>query len=64
VVAASPKKINSVEEVEDSDTVDSLEVVFKLFNERYIDLVKVLPPLPKKGEFDVSSIKRSRYFFS
>ena len=31
---------------------------------RFIDLCAVLPPLPKKGEFDVKTIKRSKYFFS
>lgn len=31
---------------------------------KFIDLVDVLPPLPKKGEFDVNTIKKSLYFFS
>jgi DNA-directed RNA polymerase, mitochondrial len=68
----SPESEEAVEELsrDDSNAIgeaeatENLEKLFKLFDERYIDLVKVLPPLPKKGEFDVSSIKRSQYFFS
>jgi DNA-directed RNA polymerase len=30
----------------------------------FIDLTKLLPPLPKKGNFEVSTIKKSLYFFS
>jgi DNA-directed RNA polymerase, mitochondrial len=30
----------------------------------FIDLVKLLPPLPKKGDFNVKTIKQSQYFFS
>jgi DNA-directed RNA polymerase len=31
---------------------------------RFIDLCTILPPLPKKGSFDVKTIKESQYFFS
>ena len=31
---------------------------------RFIDLCAVLPPLPKKGSFDVKTIRKSQYFFS
>lgn len=31
---------------------------------RFVNLVDVLPPLPTKGQFDVSTIKKSLYFFS
>lgn len=31
---------------------------------KFVDLTALLPPLPKKGEFDVSKIKSSLYFFS
>lgn len=30
----------------------------------FYDLADLLPPIPKKGSFDVSEIKRSLYFFS
>ena len=43
-----------VDAVADSDVPDN----------RFIDLVDLLPPLPSKGEFDVSTIKKSVYFFS
>ena len=31
---------------------------------KFVRLVDLLPPLPQKGEFDVKTIKRSKYFFS
>jgi DNA-directed RNA polymerase, mitochondrial len=31
---------------------------------QFVDLVDILPPLPKKGGFDVNTIKKSLYFFS
>ncbi|KAH8115023.1 DNA/RNA polymerase [Phellopilus nigrolimitatus] len=31
---------------------------------RFVNLVDLLPPLPKKGEFDVKRIRDSKYFFS
>lgn len=31
---------------------------------KFVDLSAVLPPLPKKGDFDVETIKESQYFFS
>lgn len=32
--------------------------------DNFIDLTKLIPPLPKKGTFEVSTIKKSLYFFS
>jgi DNA-directed RNA polymerase len=34
------------------------------FQNSFIDLTKLLPPLPKKGNFEVNTIKKSLYFFS
>lgn len=31
---------------------------------RFVNLVDILPPVPKKGDFDVKLIKNSLYFFS
>lgn len=31
---------------------------------KFVNLSDLFPPLPKKGEFDVGSIKQSQYFFS
>ncbi|KAJ8503283.1 hypothetical protein ONZ45_g10994 [Pleurotus djamor] len=31
---------------------------------KFIDLTDILPPLPKKGDFNVAAIKKSQYFFS
>ena len=30
----------------------------------FIELTSVLPPVPKRGDFDVNKIKQSLYFFS
>lgn len=31
---------------------------------RFVELTKLLPPVPKKGNFEVNTVKRSLYFFS
>ena len=31
---------------------------------RFVELTKLLPPLPEKGNFEVNSVKKSLYFFS
>jgi DNA-directed RNA polymerase len=31
---------------------------------KFVELCDVFPPLPKKGSFDVETIKASQYFFS
>lgn len=31
---------------------------------KFVDLVDLIPPLPQKGNFDVTTIKKSLYFFS
>ena len=31
---------------------------------KFVELTKLLPPLPKKGTFEVNSVKKSLYFFS
>ena len=31
---------------------------------KFVSLVDILPPLPKKGDFNVENIKKSLYFFS
>ena len=36
----------------------------KKLDNKFIDLVRLFPPLPKKGTFDVNTIKKSVYFFS
>ena len=45
--------------LQDSYMVDPKEI-----DAKFIDLVDLLPPLPKKGGFDVGKIKKSQYFFS
>ncbi|KAJ7260885.1 hypothetical protein B0H12DRAFT_1106881 [Mycena haematopus] len=36
----------------------------RLLLHKFVDLASLLPPLPKKGSFEVKSIKDSQYFFS
>ncbi|KAF8127344.1 DNA/RNA polymerase [Mycena galopus ATCC 62051] len=36
----------------------------RLLLHKFVDLTSLLPPLPKKGSFEVKSIKDSQYFFS
>lgn len=31
---------------------------------RFVELTRLLPPVPKKGSFEVDSVKKSLYFFS
>ena len=40
------------------------EAQLELQESQYIDIVELLPPVPKKGEFDVNKIMTSLYFFS
>ncbi|KAG2742603.1 DNA/RNA polymerase [Suillus brevipes Sb2] len=59
------KKVSAVMDGEEGDDdcageddADSILV------DKFVDLSAVLPPLPKKGDFDVETIKKSQYFFS
>jgi len=52
------------EDPADAAAAAALRKAEEIFQERYIDLSSVLPPLPQKGHFDVTNIKRSQYFFS
>ena len=31
---------------------------------KFVELTKLLPPVPKKGTFEVNAVKKSLYFFS
>ncbi|KAJ7088569.1 DNA/RNA polymerase [Mycena crocata] len=42
---------------------DEAEAMKQLMN-KFVDVEKLLPPLPEKGSFQVSDIKQSQYFFS
>jgi DNA-directed RNA polymerase len=45
-------------------TKAELAEVQKIINEKYVNLVDILPPLPEKGKFNIEVIKDSPYFFS
>ncbi|PVG00666.1 DNA/RNA polymerase [Serendipita vermifera] len=45
-------------------TKAELAAVEKAINEKYVNLIDVLPPLPEKGKFNIEVIKDSLYFFS
>jgi len=58
------------DDTEDAEDIDpkvveaALREAEEIFQERWINLTELLPPLPKKGQFEVENIKRSQYFFS
>ncbi|KAK7677149.1 hypothetical protein QCA50_019858 [Cerrena zonata] len=35
-----------------------------LLDDKFIEMTELLPPVPKKGVFDVDRVKNSLYFFS
>lgn len=49
---------------EREDDVDELDAANTRLLGKFVDLVDLMPPLPKKGNFDVETIKGSQYFFS
>ena len=57
-------KIRSMRASEDADEeAEEAEEDGELAN-KFVNLIDILPDLPKKGEFDVNKIKSSAYFFS
>jgi DNA-directed RNA polymerase len=38
--------------------------ISKLVDQKYVNLIDVLPPVPEKGKFDIQVVKDSSYFFS
>ena len=58
---AKPENDEFAEEEEDEHESDSTP---DDFDGRFVELVDILPEVPKKGEFDVNTIKRSLYLFS
>jgi DNA-directed RNA polymerase len=71
---AKPKKRRSktvVEEDPEADPEAAAELEDDKLDEadrhllgKFVELCDVFPPLPKKGSFDVETIKASQYFFS
>jgi len=49
-------------EEDDEEMLSAQEDVKSM--DKFIDVTSLFPPLPKKGQFDVSNIKNSLYFFS
>ncbi|KDQ17027.1 hypothetical protein BOTBODRAFT_129343 [Botryobasidium botryosum FD-172 SS1] len=56
------------EEDEEEDDMEESEVDSKAPTTpvmgKFVDLIDILPPLPKKGDFSVATVERSLYFFS
>lgn len=61
-VSDDPEAETKEEEHEDNTT--ELDPVNARLLGKFVNLVDLLPPLPKKGNFDVETIKGSQYFFS
>jgi hypothetical protein len=56
-----PKRfLTEIERQAGGDTAKMRELLTK----RFVPLVDILPPLPRKGDFDIELIKQSPYFFS
>jgi DNA-directed RNA polymerase, mitochondrial len=53
---------SAAEECEDE--VNELDAANARLLGKFVDLIDLMPPLPKKGDFDVETIKGSQYFFS
>ena len=63
------KKVTHTDDL--PDTADSTGVHPESMDEldqqlfgKFVDLTDLIPPLPKKGSFDVADIRKSQYFFS
>lgn len=54
----------SAAEEHDEDEVNELDAANARLLGKFVDLIDLMPPLPKKGDFDVETIKGSQYFFS
>ncbi|KAH7922516.1 DNA/RNA polymerase [Leucogyrophana mollusca] len=55
----------TVLETEDAETdEEEHEEEDSVLKDKFVDLCTLLPPLPKKGDFNVETIKKSQYFFS
>lgn len=51
-------EVEAEAEADEADSADSQ------LADKFISLTALIPPLPKKGDFKVESIKKSQYFFS
>ena len=56
------KKTRTEEDEEDSDSEDVVHDA-RLMG-KFVNLIDLFPPLPKKGNFDMATIRKSQYFFS
>lgn len=60
-----PPKALLEDEAEEDDAKSADEFdVHSPFADKFISLSALIPPLPKKGDFKVETIKKSQYFFS
>lgn len=60
----SKTAVSEAAESEDEEDVDNITEADAHLLGKFVDLCDLLPPLPKKGTFDVETIKKSQYFFS
>lgn len=45
-------------------SASELQQIDEEIDHRFVNLVDALPPIPKKGEFNIEVIRNSTYFFS
>ncbi|KAL0952784.1 hypothetical protein HGRIS_007009 [Hohenbuehelia grisea] len=53
------RKAKAEKKKKEKDVVETIALMGK-----FVNLVDIIPPLPKKGDFNVEAIKGSQYFFS
>jgi DNA-directed RNA polymerase len=56
-----PSKADLTEDEDEDEEEDDAD---QAVGGKFVNLVDLLPPLPKKGDFNVKTIKKSQYFFS
>jgi hypothetical protein len=62
-----PSSLEGEAALADEDKMDDQEIDGELSPAllgKFVELADLLPPIPKKGNFDVETIKGSQYFFS
>lgn len=61
---AAPKRKRRRTKKEMEATLVSFGAEEGLEQPKFVELTKLLPPVPKKGSFEVNTVKKSLYFFS
>ena len=58
------KPISAESETEDVSEINEPIPLMRNNKPRFVELTRLLPPIPKKGNFEVDTVRKSLYFFS